>query len=141
VPQLIIPDRRNNERRGFGRCILSDIDDSMSGVGEGRHGLGGAGFGLPFPAKEFVRTIRRDVFEKIGKWRETLVAFAFFVEHSGAQEIQLRTVVREAIDLAVVELDGADRLVRGKSGETLCAEPTIAMTRRSMAKQCGGSFS
>ena len=81
---------------------------------------------FPFPTEEFVRTIGRDVFEKIGERREALVAFAFVVERAGAQEIELRAVIGEAIDLAVVELDGADRLVRGKAGEAFCAEPTIA---------------
>jgi len=36
------------------------------------------------------------------------VAFAFVVEHSGAQEIELRSVKNEAIDLAVVQLNGSD---------------------------------
>ena len=126
VPQLVIADRRNDECGGFGRCILPDVDDSVGGVGEGCFGLRGAGFAIPFPAEEFVRTIRRHVFEKIGKRRKARVAFALVVERSGAQEVELRAVVGEAVDLAVVELDGADRLVRGKAGEALRAQPAIA---------------
>ena len=126
VPQLVIAYRRNDERGGFGRRILPDIDDRVSGVGERRFGLRGAGFGVPFPAEDLVRTIGGDVFEEIGKWREARVAFAFVVEHAGSQEVELRAVVGKTIDLAVVELDGADRLGRGKAGEALRAEPAIA---------------
>ena len=126
MPQFVIAHGRDDERSGLGRCILPDIDDGVGGVGEGRLGLRGAGFGIPFPTEEFVRTIRRYVFEKIGKRREARVALALVVEHSRAQEVELRSVVGEAIDLAVIELDGADRLGRGKAGEALCAQPPIA---------------
>src|SRR5579862_9340946 len=43
VSQLIIPDRRNDERGGFGRCILPDIDDGMGGVGKGYANCFGCG--------------------------------------------------------------------------------------------------
>src|ERR1700683_5859772 len=98
----------------------------MGGVGEGRHGLGGAGFGLPFPTEEVLRTIGRNAFEKIGKCREAFVAVALVVERSGTQEIELRTMIGEAIDLAVVQLDGADRLVPREAGKGRCAQTTIA---------------
>ena len=126
VPQLVIAYRRNDERSGFGRSILPDIDDRVRGIGERRFGLRGAGFGVPFPVEKFVRTIGGDVFEKIGKRREARVALAFVVEHAGAEEVELRTVVGETINLAVVQLDGADRLGREKAGEALRAEPAIA---------------
>ena len=32
VAQLIVPNRRNDERSGFGGCILPDIDNGMGGV-------------------------------------------------------------------------------------------------------------
>lgn len=35
-------------------------------------------------------------------------------------------MVSEALDLAVEELNRADRLAWGKAGEALCAEPPIA---------------
>jgi hypothetical protein len=66
VSQLIIPNRRNDERGCFGRCILPDIDDGMGGISKGWCGLRGAALGIPFPTEKFVRTIGRDVFEKIG---------------------------------------------------------------------------
>ncbi len=34
VPQLVIADCRNDERGGFGRRVLPDIDNGMRGVGE-----------------------------------------------------------------------------------------------------------
>ena len=125
VSQFVIAYRRNDERSGFGRRILPDIDDRVSGVGERRLGLRGAGFGVPFPTEKLVRTIGGDVFEKIGKWREARVAFALCIERSGAQEVELRAVVGEAVNLAVVKLDSADRLGRGIAGEAVGAEPAI----------------
>jgi hypothetical protein len=103
VAQLIIPDRGDDERSGFGRRILPDIDDGMGGVCESCFGLRGAGFGAPFPAEKFVRAIRWDMFEKIGKRREALIAFALVVEYSRAQKVEFWAMVGEAVDLAVVE--------------------------------------
>ena len=45
---------------------------------------------------------------------------------SRAQKVEFRAMVGEAVDLAVVELDCADRLVRGDAGEALRAVPPIA---------------
>ena len=35
VAQLVIPDRRDDERGGLGSSVLPDVDDGMGGVGEG----------------------------------------------------------------------------------------------------------
>ena len=98
----------------------------MGGVGEGSCRLRGAGFGIPFPTEKFVRTIRRYAFEKVGERHETLIAFALVVQRPRAQEVELRAMVGEAVDLPVVELDRADRLVRGKAGEAFRTEAAIA---------------
>jgi hypothetical protein len=54
--------------------------------------------------------------EKVCEGLEAVIAFALVVERGGAQKIDLRAKVGEAIDLAVI--DGADGLVRWKAGET-----------------------
>ena len=147
VAELVIADCRDDECGGVGGRVVPDVDDRVRGVGEGRCSLRGAGFRVPFPAEKVVRAIRRDVFEKIGERREARVAFALVVEGSGPQEFELRAMVGVAVDLAVIELDGADGLswresVRGlargdgDSCNDACTAP--AMTRSSTARRCGG---
>ena len=39
MAEFVIADRRNDERSSIGRCVLSDIDDGVGGVGKGCVGL------------------------------------------------------------------------------------------------------
>jgi hypothetical protein len=62
-------------------------------------------------AEEVVRTVRRDALEVIGDGRKPRVPAVLVVERTGAEKVQLRPVEGVAVDLPMIELDGADRLI------------------------------
>ena len=108
----------------------------MRGVGECGLSLRRAAFGVPFPREELVRAVCGHPFEKVGERGETSIPFAFFVERSGAQEFEFRTVVRIAVDLAVVELDRADGLMGGKARETFGTQTAVAAMSLILLQPC-----
>ena len=73
--------------------------------------LRGAGFGVvPFPREEIMRAVGRDALKKIGERGEARVAVTLVVEEPSAEKVEFRPMEGVAVDLAMIELDGADGL-------------------------------
>ena len=64
VPQLVVADGGNDQRRGLGRGVLFAIDDEAIDVGERGLCLRGARLWIVLSSEEFVRTGRGDVFKE-----------------------------------------------------------------------------
>ncbi len=107
VPQLVATHRGNDEGGGLGRGVFFAVDDEARDVSEGGMRLRGAGLRIVVAAKQVVRACCWDAFQKRGEGRKAPVL------RIAMQERELRAVIREGVDLAMVELDRADRL-RGR---------------------------
>ena len=106
VPQLVVADGGNDERRGCGRRVLFAIDDEAIDIGKRWLCLRGAGLRIVFAAKQLVRARARNILKKS---RERFKALVLRI---AAQKRELRAVIGEGVDLAVIELDRADGLRR-----------------------------
>ena len=114
MPQAIVSDRGDDERGGACREVLFLDNDEVIAVYEIRDLRGSGAF-----AKELMRTVVRNALKEIGEWREALVLLAF------AQERKLRSMIGEAVDLAVIEFRRTDCLSRRKSMPELPAQPAV----------------
>ena len=64
VPQLVVADGGNDQRRSLGRGVLFAIDDEAIAIGECRLCLRGARLRIVLSSEEFVRTGRGDVLKE-----------------------------------------------------------------------------
>ena len=126
VAELIIADGRNDKRCRVGGRVVPDVDDRVRGVSEARCSLRRSGFRVYFPPEKVVGAISGDSFEKVGERCEARVAFPLLVEGSCPQEFELWAMVGVAVDLAVVELDGADGLGGRKARKALRPQTAVA---------------
>ena len=106
MPQLVVADGGNDQRRGLGRRVLFAIDDEAIDIGERRLRLRGAGLRIVVAAKQLVRARGRNILKKR---RERFKALMLRI---AAQKRELRAMIGEGVDLAVIELDRADGLRR-----------------------------
>ena len=106
VPQLVVADGGNDERGGSVAVFSLRLMMRRSDVGECGLRLRGAGLRIVFAAKQFVRACGGNVFEKGCERFEALVL------RIAAQKCELRAVIGEGVDLAVIQLDRADGLRR-----------------------------
>ena len=106
VPQLVVADGGNDQRRGLGRRVLFAIDDEAIDIGKRWLCLRGARLRIVVAAKQLVRARARNLLKK-GRER-----FKALMLRIAAQKRELRSVIGEGVDLAVIELDRADRLRR-----------------------------
>ena len=104
---LLLPTAGMMSAGGCGCRVLFAVDDDAVGIGESRARLRGAGLRIVFAAEEFVRAGGGNVFEK---GRECFEAPMLRI---AAQKRELRAMIRERVDLAMIELDRADGL-RGR---------------------------
>src|SRR5262245_45992036 len=73
-----------------------------------------------------MRTCSWYALQEIRKRRKTSVALALVVERARSQELKLGSVVGVDVDLKVIELDGAKRLVGRKAMQGGAAKTAIA---------------
>ena len=105
VSQFVVADSGDDQRRGLGRRILFAIDDEAVDIGERRLRLRGAGLRIVLAAEEFMRPMRE-------KFEECCERFKALVLRIAAQKRELRTMIGESVDLAMIQLDRVDRLRR-----------------------------
>ena len=127
MTQLVVADGRNDEIGDARRDVLFAVDDDARDVGERRLRLRCAAAILR--AEEIVRADERHRLKKIGERREARIAAALVVEFAAAQEFQLRSVERVAVNLPVVELDRADGLLGREEVPAAVAQAQIAHER------------
>jgi hypothetical protein len=126
VSELVITDGWNDECSCLRRCVLLAIHDDTRDVRPNGRGLRCACFGVVVSPEELVWATRRDIFQKVCDGREACVAGPLVVERSRAQELELRAVEGVAVDLAVIQLDGADSLVGGGAAQAVGPQAAIA---------------
>jgi hypothetical protein len=123
MPLVIGADARNDQRRRLGRGVLLFVDNkTVEGEKSGRQLRAARAV---FAAKELVRAILVDAFEKIRNRRETGIASAAVVQRARPDERRLPPVNREFINLAVIELNGADELGRREERKAAVAQPLV----------------
>ena len=109
VTQLVVADGRDDEAGDARRDVLLAVDDDARDVGECRTRLRCTA--LDPRSGRVVRADERHGLEEIRERREARVAGALVVELAAAQTLQLRPMERVAVDLPVIQLDGADGLL------------------------------
>jgi len=117
VTQLVAADGRDDEPCGRCCCVLFAIDDDAVWVGECRARLRGSGLWIALTAEELVRARGGNVFEKSGECFEAPVL------RIAPQKRELRAMIRERVDLAMIQLDRADGLRRRIDGRRFSAQP------------------
>lgn len=113
----------NNQRRRVGRrVLLFGNDESVEGE---EAGLDLRSARAVLAAEKIVRAIVMRAFEKIRERRETCVAPAAVVESARAHEGELGAMEGEFIDLAMIKLEGLDKLRRGEERAAPVAQPAV----------------
>ena len=112
----VVTDRRYDERRGARREIVAFDDERFARMERIGAQLRGASAVL----EESVGTFCRNLFEKVRKRSKAPVLAAL------AKQGELRAVVGEMIDLAVIELDGAHGLRRCKAPDAFWPQASVA---------------
>ena len=91
----------------------------------------------PSSRQKIMRAIAMHALQKIGKRRETFVAFAAVVVSARAHEGEFGAMKGEFIDLSVIQLDRADELRRRKELETAVAQPAVCREARMRGEPAG----
>ena len=133
-------DRGENERGRLGRRVAAiENDEARAAIDECGIKLRAAGAVLA--AEEIVRTGGRNRLQEIGDRGEARGRGgrrrALFVERAVPEKGELGAVEGEVVDLAVVELVGADHLGRREKATTACAEPAIRGERGMLGEPSG----
>ena len=116
-------DARNDQRCRVGRGVLFfGNNEAVKGEKSGRELRAARAV---FAPKQFVGAIAVYSFEKICERREARIASAAVVERACAHKGEFSAMRREFIDLAVIELKGADELRRGEECEAAFAQPAV----------------
>jgi len=125
---VVRADAGNYQRRRVGGSVLLfENHESVEGE-KSRRQLRAAR--AVFTAKKLVRAIVMSAFEKIRERREAGVAPAAVVESARAKESQLGAMEGKFIDLAMIKLEGPDKLRRREKRAAAVAQPAVCRESR-----------
>ena len=134
MPQFVGAYGRDDERGGFGCRVLFAIDNDAARIGESRARLRGSGLRIVLPTEELMRACGGNVFEKSCERLEAPML------RIAAQKRELRAMIRERIDLAMIELDRADGLrgrIDGRRFSAQTAESRVLFVRADPGRDRG----
>ena len=127
MPQPVVPDRRDDEPGHAGRKVLLLDHNQPRGLDLRERRLRRA----LAVAEQLVRTVDRYPLEKIGDAREAGVFPAL------PQQGELRPVLGEFVDLAMIELYRADGLRRREEPPAFRAQPRVCRKRAMLVEPNG----
>ena len=127
VTQLVVANGRNDQTRDARRHILFAIDYNARDVSKFWTRLRSTP--TFFRTEEFVRTNEGHRFQEICERCEARVAVPLIIKLAFAQKLELTAVKGVTIDLAVVELDGANGLRRRENMAAALAQAKVAHVR------------